>query len=436
MVQFLNVFYAKGTRNVRRLHQLCESVVIFDEVQKVPVHCVSLFNEALNFLKTFGRSSIILCTATQPALDYVEHKLAINTDAEMVRDLGQVAEAFKRVEIVDLTLEEPYTTEKLCAFIAAKLQEVRSILVILNTKTVVRRLYERLKQAGLGVPVIHLSTSMCAEHRQDRLRTIRQRLERNEPVVCVSTQLIEAGVDVSFPCVIRSLAGLDSIAQAAGRCNRHGEWGIQHVYVVDHAEENLERLPEIRAGKQAAKRILIDLRREPSAHGGNILSAQAMERYFQELYARFRTDLDYHVRSLNRSMVELLAPPRRLIGDAYRSRHGEPLPLYLTNSCHTAAEHFQVITDRTTSVLVPYGRGLQLIAAFNGAGTIGDLGRKLREAQRYVVNLYDHEKRRLEESGGLVPLLDGRVLAVREGAYHAEYGLDTEQEGPLGFLDF
>lgn len=95
MVQFLDTFYGYGGRNIRRLHDLSESIIIFDEVLKVPVHCISLFNQALNFLKSYCDSSIILCTATQLALDFVKHKLEINTDAEIINDIPDIIESFK-----------------------------------------------------------------------------------------------------------------------------------------------------------------------------------------------------------------------------------------------------------------------------------------------------------------------------------------------------
>lgn len=161
MVQFLNVFYANGTRNIRRMHNLAESVIIFDEVQKVPTSCVSLFNHALNFLKSYGQSSIVLCTATQPALDFVEHKLAINKDAEIISQMEEVIEAFKRVNIIDLAREHSFDNERLASFIEGKLVDITSMLVILNTKTVVKKLYELLKVKRLDIPIYHLSTSMC-----------------------------------------------------------------------------------------------------------------------------------------------------------------------------------------------------------------------------------------------------------------------------------
>ncbi|MFD2370668.1 CRISPR-associated helicase Cas3' [Brevibacillus sp. GCM10020057] len=432
MVQFLNVFYAKGSRNIRRLHNLCESVIIFDEVQKVPVSCVSLFNHALNFLKDYGRSSLILCTATQPALDVVERRLDLPKDAEIIPDLDQVAKAFKRVEIVDKASDELFDNDRLAAFIREKMDEVQSVLVILNTKTVVKRLYRLLEDGE--VPVYHLSTAMCAAHRKWILDQVREHLSRREKVICISTQLIEAGVDVSFECVIRSLAGLDSIAQAAGRCNRHGEWDVQQVYVIDHAEENLQHLPEIRVGKERSKRILKDFKHKEQVHGGQILSALAMERYFQEFYGKFATSLDYFIRPLQENMTDLLMSSKRdsSYHQAYWHRKKEELPLWIVNSYRTAAEHFRVIEDHTTAVIVPYGEeGQDIIAQLNGDETIENLSRLLRKAQQYTINLFSLERKQLEKQGGLVYLLDGKVLALMDSAYDKKYGLNLENDSPF-----
>lgn len=430
MVQFLNVFYDKGSRNIRRLHNLSEAVIIFDEVQKVPVSCVSLFNEALNFLKDFGRSSVVLCTATQPALDFVEHKLYLNPDAEMIRDLDQVIAAFKRVEIRDETAGGAYTNERLAEFIQDRLDEKRNMLVILNTKSVVKDLYQRLLAELPDTPVYHLSTFMCAAHRKQILGRIRAHLKKKEKIVCISTPLIEAGVDVSFTCVIRSLAGLDSVAQAAGRCNRHGEEDLQQVYVIDHAEENLQHLDEIRKGKDITKQMLVDLQRNAASHGGHLLSVQAMTFYFQRFYSDVKSSLDFPVAKLKLAMTELLfAGPRenKYFQDYYTNYQQRPL-IFLLNSYRTAAEHFQVIEDLTTSVIVPYEKGEEIIADLNGAERIEDFGRLMREAQQYTVNLYPHEKKELEQSGGLESCLNGQILVLKDGAYSEEYGLDAKNE--------
>jgi CRISPR-associated endonuclease/helicase Cas3 len=433
MVQFLNVFYAKGSRNIRRLHNLSESIIIFDEVQKVPVKCVSLFNHALNFLKDQCHSSMLLCTATQPALDFVENKLKINTDAEIIKDIDQVVDAFKRVEIIDKATDIEFTNEKLTEWIEEKSQEVQSILVILNTKTVVKDLYQRLKESFNHVPIYHLSTSMCAAHRNDILEKVRIELEQGNPVICLSTQLIEAGVDVSFDCVIRSLAGLDSIAQAAGRCNRHGKKELQYVYVIDHEEEKLQSLKEIEKGKKIAKKILIDMKRDPESHGGNILSKTAMDKYFKEYYTVFASDLNYSIPKLKMDMTELLTAPKSDYNYAlaYRSKTGGWPPLFITNSYKTAAENFQVIENNTTSVLVPYIDGEEIITALNGYEKIEDLTSFLRKAQHYTINLYKYELDKLNAGNGLVSFFDGEILALTEGSYSKEFGLDLEGDSPL-----
>ncbi|MGE6552276.1 CRISPR-associated helicase Cas3' [Bacillus mycoides] len=431
MVQFLNVFYAKGNRNTRRLHNLSEAIIIFDEVQKVPVSCVSLFNQALNFLKIYTRSSIVLCTATQPALDFVEQKLDINTDAEMINNLDHVIEAFKRVEIIDQATDEIFKKDKLTTFIHTKIEEVQSILIVLNTKSVVRDLYTQLQSQGLHIPIYHLSTTMCAAHRHKILEEVRKCLKDGRKIICISTQLIEAGVDVSFECVIRSLSGLDSIAQAAGRCNRHGEKDIQNVYVIDYEEENLSRLKEIKIGKKITKKILEDLKRNNKSNGGHILSREAMKRYFKEYYTEFESDLNYFIPKLKKNMTELLSAPR--IENSYRRAYihkhtKKDIPLFILNSYQTAAKHFNVIDDLTTSVIVPYEEGKDIIAELNSNSSIEDLSRLLRKAQQYTVNLFNYEKEQLIINDGLVYYLDGKILALKEGAYNDEYGLNLLNE--------
>ncbi|NWL88559.1 CRISPR-associated helicase/endonuclease Cas3 [Paenibacillus sp. 79R4] len=442
MVQFLNVFYSKGSRNIRRLHNLSNAVIIFDEVQKVPTKCVSLFNLALNFLKESAGSSIVLCTATQPALHYVEKELHLNQEPEMITSIDDVIEAFRRVEIVDRTTE-PFNTEQLAELVLERIDDpndINNVLIILNTKTVVKKLYNRMKKWGTSIPIYHLSTSMCSKHRSDILDKVKEHLAKEEKVICVSTQLIEAGVDISFDCVIRSLAGLDSIAQAAGRCNRHGKDPLRQVYVIDHIEENLSKLPEIEAGKRIARNLLIDLRRDSSAYGGHFLSRSAMELYFESFYMEQAADLDYDIKELNRrKMTELLFGPK---GDsdsyysAYRRNKGINLPLMLANSYGTAAKYFEVIKQATTSVIVPYGEGEQVIADLNGTPSVEDLTTILRSAQQFTVNLYCHEFEQLNENDGIDSYFEGQVLVLRERAYSKEFGCDLENDSSMAFLGY
>ncbi|MGG0822166.1 CRISPR-associated helicase Cas3' [Paenibacillus turicensis] len=429
MVQFLNAFYEDGTRNIRRLHHLSDAVIIFDEVQKVPVTCISLFNQAVNFLDEYANSSILLCTATQPELDFVKHKLNIQPQGEIVSDLHLVTEKFKRVNVIDHT-EDGMTTESLTEFVLQRSREHISILIILNTKGVVRALYDRLKQEDSELSIYHLSTSMCATHRFDILDKIKDDLKNKRPVICISTQLIEAGVDISFECVIRSLAGLDSIAQAAGRCNRHGENKFQPVYVIHHMEEKIDALAEIQKGQHITGKIFTDLRRNPNEYGGNVLSFLAMRKYFQEFYTEFNNKLDYPIAKLQKTMTQLLTGTK-VERDSYymdymSNNKQSGLPLFLVNSYKTAAEHFQVIEEKTTAVLVPYGEGKEIIADLNGQHNIKSLSALLRKAQRYMVNIYPNEKEKLSTSGSLVSYLDGKVLALKGGSYDENYGINLE----------
>ncbi|OGX78737.1 hypothetical protein A6395_10375 [Exiguobacterium sp. SH31] len=422
MVQYLNTFYAKGNRNTRRLHHLSEAIVIFDEVQKVPTKCVSLFNESLNFLKNGLSSSVILCTATQPALDFVKHRLT--SDGEMIHDLPTVIEAFKRTEIE--VVSDDFDTDRLGLFVEARAAANQSVLIILNTKTVVRKLYESLKQSFSEDEVYHLSTSMCAAHRKCILKKINDRLDSGKRVICISTQLIEAGVDVSFQCVIRSFAGLDSIAQAAGRCNRHGEVERRTVYLINHIEENVSKLTDIAKGQEIVKRLVVDLERDPNAYGGELLSPLAMKRYFQEFYQLREVDLDYPVKG----SAETLAP-MLFKGNANQHQVSDT-PLLLVARHRTVADNFHVIEQLTDDVLVPYGdKGKELIALLNGDVNWDDARKWLKESQQYTISIYNHERQILERSGGLVSLLEGRLLVLQPSAYDEQYGLNLSQDSEM-----
>lgn len=433
LVQFLNVFYAKGNRNTRRLHNLSHSVIIFDEVQKVPIHCISLFNEALNFLKQDAQCSILLCTATQPTLEKVKHSLLKDRDGEIVPNLSEVSKAFKRVELVDKT-DNSMTNEDLTDWINAEIHEWGSTLVILNTKRVVKDLYERLQEGPL--PVYHLSTSMCAAHRKDQLKEIRDMLDQQVPFICVTTQLIEAGVDVSFKCVIRSLAGLDSIAQAAWRCNRHGEDESQNVYIIDHAEEAISKLKEIKVGKEMSSHVLARFKKKADQYEGNLLLPKAMSEYFRYYYNRMEANLNYYVKELDKEMTKLLMSlsQENDYVTHYQKKHGASFPLLLNGSYKTAAEHFQVIDQKTTSVLVPYGGGKKLIAQLNSGAWLEDVSKFLKQAQQYMVNLYSQELKQLRGSNAIVEHLDGMIYEVKENWYSDKYGVDLKGEGGMDFM--
>lgn len=434
MVQFLNTFYAKGTRNTRRLHQLANAVLIFDEVQSVPAKCISLFNAALNFLHVLGGSSIVLCTATQPALDTVKHNLQLPEPAEMIQQLDDVGKSFKRVDIIDRTVAAGWTTEVLASFVQEQMDEINSVLVILNTKTAVRKLFTLLEKSEWTrdgeLRLFHLSTNMCAAHRKDVLKELIAALEAEERVICVSTQLIEAGVNISFDCVIRSLAGLDSIAQAAGRCNRHGKDGIRNVYIVKSADEALSRLPEIGIGAEKTERLLNEFRQEPGKFGDDLLSATAMKTYFCYYYDHIKEELDYLIPPLDHKKMFDLLGNNKSYYDYYQHSRGEKPAVLSRSALATAEKYFEVISQHSTSILVPYNDDARnLILSLNGELDTRELGELLREAQQYMVNVYDHDLKKLDASGDIYPLLHGHVTALREVAYSTEFGVEVGGEG-------
>jgi CRISPR-associated endonuclease/helicase Cas3 len=432
MVQFLNVFYAKGTRDIRRLHRLLNSVIVFDEVQKVPLHCSALFNLSVNFLKLYGNSSILLCTATQPTLSQIE-KYQLSIDKEIIEGIDNVVDAFKRVEVVD-KLVEITDNDDICLFIQEILPQKKNLLVILNTKRAVKDLYKKLVQLSLVTPIYHLSTSMCAAHRKNILLKVKKHLELDESVICISTQLIEAGVDISFNCVIRSLAGLDSIAQAAGRCNRHGENKIQQVYVVNNKTENLDNLKEISTGREVAKGMFRDLRDNPKEYGGNILSRKAMEIFFKKYYNKMPVNcLNYPTKELdNKAMVEVLTD-NTFYHNAYVGAMNQLLPLYLKSSYYSAAKYFKAIDNETITVVVPYKDkykvhrdGKDLIADLSGDNSIESFSQWLKEAQMYTIEIYSYTKKELENN--IIEYKDKNIFILTEASYNEEIGLDIESE--------
>jgi len=433
MVQFLNVFYSRGTRNVRRLHNLANSILIFDEVQSVPIKCTSLFNESLNFLSDYCNSSIVLCTATQPALDFVENKLKISTNAEMIRDLKNVSESFKRVDLIDKTTPQGLNATELKGFIKIEMQKVNSILIILNTKTAVRKLFEELnvdsEYENNNFKLFHLSTNMCPAHRKEVLKYVKMALLTGEKVICLSTQLIEAGVDISFECVIRSLAGLDSIAQAAGRCNRHGKDKIRKVYIIKSADEVLTNLKEIKIGATQTQRILWEFKLEPVVFGYDLLSPEAMSIYFKYYYNEIKLELKYPILELQKDLFDLLNQNKDYYS-AYKNKNGTNPPIVSRQSFATAEKYFNVIDSPTTSVLAPYNEEAKdIILALNGDMNVKELGDLLKKAQQFTINVFEHELKKLEKEGDVYFLFNGNILALRETAYTKDMGLDSKGEG-------
>ena len=218
MVQFLNTLFAAPRRNARRMPSLANSVLLFDEIQSLPLQHTYLFNIALNLLSQAMGCTIVLCTATQPPLEQLAYPLLFSTPKDIVPDYAKRFEQFKRTEIVPILDHSGFSAESLADFALDKLQTNDSLLVILNTRRMVEAVFDHLKPLlGSDVQLFCLTTHLCPQHRMDVIDAIKAHLDPPHPaqkLICVSTQLIEAGVDLSFDCVIRGMAGLPSVARS------------------------------------------------------------------------------------------------------------------------------------------------------------------------------------------------------------------------------
>ena len=443
MVQFLNTIYKGKTQNIRRMHHLSNAVIIFDEVQAVPLKCTNLFNEALNFLYKACNSTIILCTATQPAFEDTKRPLMREAAAEIISNTSEVFERFKRVDVKPILKADGYSCEQLAKLICQEEEKSDSILIIVNTKTAAETLFDQVidrnkeRSGASKCKVFHLSTKMCPAHRRNCIEKIRSSLNNKEKIICISTQLIEAGVDISFQCVFRALAGLDSIAQAAGRCNRHGQEKTGSVYVFN-LQEDLSKLPDINIGQDCSLRIMHELERNPDINY-DLLSSEVMKRYFYYYFhdKDNRSQMDFPItlnQTVNTSICNILSKNKK--GEEfYRNRMGKSFELKLKFACKTAGEEFYVIPENTISVLVPYGNGKNLIMDMSNTNDLHELNQLIRQAQNFTVNLFQYEIDAIKKNDGLVFLDNCGIFTVKEEFYDEKIGLTTTP-GIMGFLNF
>jgi CRISPR-associated endonuclease/helicase Cas3 len=274
-VQFFESLFSNRTGRCRKLHNIARSVVVLDEAQTLPLHLLRPCLAAMNELSRGYKTSLVLCTATQPALT-VEAGLKAPEALVDVREIvAPGRDLFTRLKRVRTVQAGTLSDEQLVDSVRTNDQS----LIIVNNRRHARELFERLVKSGIE-GARHLTTAMTAAHRQSVLAEIRNDLALGKPVRLVSTSLIEAGVDISFKAVWRVWAGLDQMAQAAGRCNRNGELGMDGgVLTIFQPEEVDGRKPprELEANADTAKRVLERLKHlDP-------LSSEAVAAYFREL---------------------------------------------------------------------------------------------------------------------------------------------------------
>ncbi|MFI3244213.1 MAG: CRISPR-associated helicase Cas3' [Akkermansia sp.] len=284
-VQFFETLYACKNNRCRKLHNMARSVIIFDEVQTLPTDFLAPCLASMRGLQQCFGCTLLLCSATQPAVTNRQHLFDIGWSEGEVQSLigvdfeRELSEKMKRVEITKLGL---MTQAELAADFLDTGAD--SALFIVNLTAQAQALYEHLQCLEVE-GVYHLSARMCPAHRGDVLTIVRERLRAGEPCVLVATRVVEAGVDISFPIVYRDRCGLDSLAQSAGRCNRHGERPIGQCFSFEAAEKEYQ-LPAAFVDQKRAVEVLRDL--TDCEQSQDYLDLAFIERYFQEFYLRRR----------------------------------------------------------------------------------------------------------------------------------------------------
>lgn len=375
-VQFFESLFANRPSRCRRLHNIARSVVVLDEVQCLPSGFLEPILEGLRELVCHYGTTVLLSTATQPALRRREALPQGFADvAEIIPDPARLARRLSRVNI-----EWPHVDAPCVEWedLAGQITRHEQVLAVVHRRRDARVLAQALPEEGC----FHLSALMCPRHRSAVLQAVRRRLAEGRRCRVVSTQLIEAGVDVDFPVVYRALAGLDSVVQAAGRCNREGKLDKGRVIVFRAPTQ-----PPVGTLRKALESTESMLRQ--GATPLDLDAPGAFEEYFRRLYFK----LDKDTRGIQRERQDL-------------------------NFANTAAK-FRVIDDVGQPVIVPYEGAAERLDACRRELT----RQNLRALQAFVVNVYPQDLGRLEQAGALESEPVCSIAGPFRHLYTERYGL-------------
>ena len=426
LVQLLNTMFDGKTGSVRRFHALTDAVIVIDEVQGVPNKLLTLFHLTISFLAELCGSTVILCSATQPCDEAVNHPIR-SAVGDIVPYDPAVWDVFKRTELHDTG---SLRIEEIPAFASEILEKTDSLLIICNKKEEAETIWAMLNDGAYDL--FHLSASMCMKHRSVQLEKIYRSLksDNSRKTVCVSTQVIEAGIDISFGAVIRLNAGLDNIIQSAGRCNRNGESSLPApVYIVQALNENLSNLPEIRFAKQASEQLLKMYEQFPELYGNDLASGEAVQYYYRELFdIQRKSNNRYHdcpVKNMS-ALFCLLSENTQWISENDHTA----VQFMFHQAFASAGAAFSVFDNDTTDVIVPYEDGETIICDLLSERAKHDavyVKEKLAQAKGYTISLYSYQKKKLEESHAVIPLAGGTMLGLASEYYNSHLGLNIHR---------
>lgn len=372
-VQFFDSFYSNKPSKCRKLHNVANSIVIFDEVQAIPVEKITPCLEVIKELSLNYAVTAVLCTATQPALKWSEQfQSGLRDIREMVSDVSGLFYTLKRTR-------EEYIGVLEKTEIAARLMDEHQVLCIVNTRQHALDIFELLPESDEN---IHLSALMYPAHRTRVLAEVRRRLDEGLPLRVVSTQLIEAGVDVDFSCVYRSVSGIDSIAQAAGRCNRNGKLDICPVYIFDFPDNSA--CGAFRMAAQTAAKLF-------ERHSGNLTSPACVHEYFA----------DYFWKNEQRMDVD------NIVKKCQQGQTG--------NIQFKDIASFEMIKTATISVVVALEEDAAELV--NALDFVEHAGGVLRKLQSYSVQIYPYQ---LDEIMGWLEKPMGNVFVLKSKELYSE----------------
>jgi CRISPR-associated endonuclease/helicase Cas3 len=392
-VQFFESLFAAKPSRTRKLHNIANSVVIIDEVQTLPPEYLESIYGKINALVSDYGVSFLLCSATMPyfaSFETIEKRFqGLDNVQEIIEDPEALNQKLRRTELI-WEQDEAKSYSQLAEEI---IESNSSALVVVNTRDRARKLFETLK--AMGEAPLHLSANMCGEHRSKTIRQIRKKLQEGERCIVVSTNLIEAGVDLDFPLLWREFAGLDSIAQAAGRCNREGKLPNKGLVRIFNLAE--EKRPRYLEKPIAALQSILPQLSDP-------LSPRASQHYFAIYYKSFGEGLD---------QKKILPDEQNALKWPFRS----------------VAEKFHLIEDGyTQSLLIPYDEQARTLLESLRQGR--ELSRGLvRKLQRYSINLPKAIIEKLKGSGEISEPVPGMLILENERLYREDLGFDERMQG-------
>lgn len=426
-VQLLNILFSHKTTAVRRMNSLCNSVIIIDEVQSLPLKFAKLFSMAVNFLAECCNTTVILCSATQPAFETLSPSLHIEAKSELVTLDAEKAKVFQRTQIIRETESRGMSLSELADFASRLIENRDSLLVICNTKSEARDLYKRMKfGSNEEYALYHLSTAMCSKHREEMLNKIgKVPGKEGTKVICVATQMVEAGIDFSFESVIRIEAGLDNIIQSAGRCNRGNEWGkICPVFVIRLKNEKLGPLRTITEAQSCFTAVGHEL-----GDDTDLMSKQFISRYYQRYFNSQDNirEMRYSVKigknkDIDSYVTDMLS---------MHKNSNDGIPYHMRQAFLTAGECCKVFEDNKTDVIVNYDEFSNVcihnLTSQKAKYNLGYVKGELKKLKPYTVSLFEHELRKLKEDKMVDYHQDSGVIVLDKAAYNSDFGVSVNE---------